>query len=159
VTPLADPHASSNCALPGLRGTDVTPARGPVTSPGGGQDLGALTDLLRRLNWHTRGLPLMVLENGVASEDEPGARCRVRDTERVDHIAAPLRAVHAAIAEGVDVRGYFAWSLLDNLESSAGCSQRFGNVHVDVETCQRTVEDSATFYRDTIAWNAIPGEA
>ena len=61
------------------------------------------------------------------------------------------RAVHAAIQQGVDVRGYFAWSLLDNLEWSLGYSKRFGLVHVNFETLERTPKDSARFYADVIA--------
>ena len=64
-----------------------------------------------------------------------------------------LRALRRAIAAGVDVRGYFAWSLLDNFEWSQGFSKRFGLVHVDFETQQRTVKQSGRFYADVIAAN------
>jgi beta-glucosidase len=63
--------------------------------------------------------------------------------------------VHAAIAEGVDVRGYYVWSLLDNFEWSFGYSKRFGVVHVDFETLQRRFKDSAYWYRDVIAANGF----
>ena len=65
--------------------------------------------------------------------------------------ATRLAVRHAAIQQGVDVRGYFAWSLLDNLEWSLGYSKRFGLVHVDFETLERTPKDSARFYADVIA--------
>jgi beta-glucosidase len=61
--------------------------------------------------------------------------------------------VQAAIAQGADVRGYFAWSLMDNMEWSLGYSKRFGLVHVNFETLERTPKDSAKFYADVIASN------
>jgi beta-glucosidase len=63
--------------------------------------------------------------------------------------------VHAAIAQGADVRGYFVWSLLDNFEWAWGYSKRFGIVHVDFATQQRRLKDSAVWYRGVIATNAI----
>ena len=62
-----------------------------------------------------------------------------------------VRAIHAALAAGVDLRGYFAWSLLDNFEWAHGYSKRFGLVHVDFETQKRTPKDSAHFYAQVIA--------
>ena len=70
---------------------------------------------------------------------------------RVDYFRTHLRAIHAAIEQGVDLRGYCAWSLMDNLEWSLGFSKRFGIVHVDFETQQRTLKDSAHFYARVIA--------
>ncbi|MDT4934553.1 MAG: beta-glucosidase, partial [Pseudonocardiales bacterium] len=67
-----------------------------------------------------------------------------------------LAAVHAAIAQGVDVRGYFLWSLLDNFEWSWGYTKRFGIVHVDFDSLQRTAKDSARWYGDVIAANGLP---
>jgi len=156
VKPLDDPQAPSNCPLPGLRGLDVTPPRGPLTSFGWEQDPGSLTELLRWLNWHTGGLPLIVAENGAAFEDKVDARGQVRDAERINYIDKHLRAVHAAIEGGADVRGYLLWSLLDNFEWTMGYSQRFGIVHVDFETQRRTLKDSALYYRDVIALNGVP---
>jgi len=79
---------------------------------------------------------------------------------RIDYYRSHLRAVHAAIAQGVDVRGYFAWSLLDNLEWSLGYSKRFGLVHVNFGTLERTPKDSARFYADVVASGgaALAGE-
>ena len=67
--------------------------------------------------------------------------------------AQHIAAVHAAIGRGVDVRGYFVWSLLDNFEWAHGYSKRFGIVHVDFETQKRTLKDSALFYAQVIASN------
>ena len=79
--------------------------------------------------------PVTITENGSAFFDPPKAQGgRLRDPLRVDYLHRHLRAVHAAIAAGADIRGYMAWSLLDNLEWSLGFSKRFGIVHVDFET-------------------------
>ena len=75
---------------------------------------------------------------------------RLADPLRVDYLRKHLAAVHAALAEGVDIRGYFAWSLLDNFEWSLGYSKRFGIVHVDFESQRRTPKDSAHFYASVI---------
>ncbi|MFE0026367.1 GH1 family beta-glucosidase [Amycolatopsis sp. NPDC059021] len=156
VAPLDDPHAPSNCPLPGLRGMDVLPPRGRLTAFGWEQTPGSLTELLRWLNWHTGGLPLIVAENGAAFEDSVDPDDRIHDPDRVTYLAEHLRAVHAAIDGGADVRGYLVWSLLDNFEWSMGYSKRFGIVHVDFETQRRRLKDSALFYRDVIARNAVP---
>jgi beta-glucosidase len=96
-------------------------------------------------------VPLYVTENGAAFYDPPKAiDGRVDDPLRVHYYREHLRAVHAAIAAGADVRGYFAWSLLDNYEWSLGYARRFGLVHVDYETQQRTPKQSARFYSEVI---------
>jgi len=95
--------------------------------------------------------PLYITENGAAFYDAPRAQDgRVEDPLRVRYFHDHLRAVHAAISGGVDLRGYFAWSLLDNYEWSLGYSKRFGIVHVDYETLQRTPKASAHFYSRVI---------
>jgi beta-glucosidase len=97
-------------------------------------------------------LPIYITENGAAFFDPPVAEAgRVRDPLRVDYLHKHLRAVHAAMQQGVDVRGYMVWSLLDNLEWSLGFSKRFGIVHVDFATQTRTPKDSARFYASVIA--------
>ena len=75
----------------------------------------------------------------------------VHDPQRVAYLDAHLRAVADAIADGVDVRGYYTWSLLDNFEWAEGYSKRFGLVHVDYATQRRTPKDSYGWYRDLIA--------
>ena len=99
-------------------------------------------------------LPLYVTENGAAFFDPPVVPDkRVADPLRVDYLRSHVCAVHAAIAAGVDVRGYFVWSLFDNFEWSLGYSKRFGIVHVDFETQKRTPKDSAKLYAKIIASN------
>lgn len=98
--------------------------------------------------------PLYITENGAAFFDPPKAICgRVPDPLRVNYLNLHLKAVHGAIARGVDIRGYMVWSLLDNLEWSLGFSKRFGVVHVDFETLQRTLKDSARYYARIVASN------
>ncbi|HEY7862226.1 MAG TPA: GH1 family beta-glucosidase [Thermoanaerobaculia bacterium] len=119
-----------------------------------------LTDTLLWVKQRYGDLPLYVTENGAAFYDPPKAReGRVDDPLRTAYLRDHLVAAREAIARGVDLRGYFAWSLLDNLEWSLGFSKRFGIVHVDFETQLRTPKSSALFYRDVIRSNGeILGE-
>jgi len=111
-----------------------------------------LTDTLVWIRNRYGDIPQYVTENGAAFYDPPAAPSgRVADPLRIEYYRWHLRAVHAAIEQGVDVRGYFAWSLLDNLEWSLGYSKRFGIVHVNFETLERTPKDSAKFYADVVA--------
>jgi beta-glucosidase len=95
--------------------------------------------------------PIYITENGAAFDDQPDAEGRVADDRRVAYLDSHLRAVHEAMAAGVDVRGYFCWSLLDNFEWAEGYSQRFGLVRVDFETQRRTPKASYAWFRDVIA--------
>jgi beta-glucosidase len=111
-----------------------------------------LTDTLVWVKNRYYNPPIYITENGAAFFDPPVAEGgRVRDPLRVDYLRKHLIAVHAALQQGVDVRGYMAWSLLDNFEWSLGFSKRFGIVHVDFETQERTPKDSARFYAKVIA--------
>ncbi|MFI6444595.1 GH1 family beta-glucosidase [Kitasatospora sp. NPDC050543] len=95
--------------------------------------------------------PITITENGCSVADEVHPDGTVPDQPRIDYLAAHLDALAAAVAEGVDVRGYYTWSLLDNYEWAEGFSQRFGLVHVDFETQVRTPKASYAWYRDLIA--------
>jgi beta-glucosidase len=111
-----------------------------------------LTEILRWVHKRYGKMPLYITENGAAFYDPPVAdHGRVRDPLRVSYLRAHLRAAHAALAHGIDLRGYFLWSLLDNLEWSLGFSKRFGIVHVDFATQERTPKDSARYYARVIA--------
>lgn len=113
-----------------------------------------LTDTLLSVKKRYGNPPIYITENGAAYFDPPVAENgRIRDPLRIDYLHKHLRAVHAAMQQGVDVRGYMLWSLLDNLEWSHGYSKRFGIVHVDFETQTRTLKDSARFYASVIASN------
>ena len=97
---------------------------------------------------------MYVTENGAAFFDPPTADGdRVEDPLRVAYLRKHIEALRKAIEKGVDLRGYFVWSLLDNFEWSHGYSKRFGIVHVDFATQKRTPKDSARFYSQVIATN------
>ncbi|HEX3588328.1 MAG TPA: GH1 family beta-glucosidase [Pseudonocardiaceae bacterium] len=125
------------------RGAAVT-AMGWEVVPSG------LTALLVRLSREYPGLPLVITENGAAFEDVADASGFVADSDRTAYLSSHIEAVAAAVAQGADVRGYFAWSLLDNFEWSFGYDKRFGIVRVDYGTQERTPKASALWYRDTI---------
>ncbi|MCG5471495.1 beta-glucosidase [Micromonospora sp. LAH09] len=95
--------------------------------------------------------PIEITESGCAYDDVPDADGQVADPDRVAYLDGHLRAVRAAIDDGVDVRGYFVWSLLDNWEWAEGFTKRFGLVHVDYATQRRTPKSSYTWLRDVIA--------
>lgn len=102
-----------------------------------------LTEILLRLKKQFPNLPpIYITENGMA-EDDKVVQGEVRDQRRVDYFQTHLMAVHKSIKAGVDIRGYFAWSLMDNFEWAEGYTQRFGIVHVNYETQQRTLKSSA----------------
>ncbi len=130
-----------------------------VRQPGGiytetGWELHAegLTETLVWMHRRYGGLPLYVTENGAAFYDPPSAiDGRIDDPLRVHYLRTHIQAVHEAIRQGADVRGYCAWSLLDNLEWALGFSKRFGLVHVDFQTQQRTPKASAHYYARVIA--------
>lgn len=107
-----------------------------------------LTDTLTWFRDRYGNLPLYVTENGAAFYDPPTAGAEVEDPLRVSYLREHLRAAWRALEAGVDLRGYFAWSLLDNFEWNHGFSKRFGIVHVDFETLERTIKASGRFYAE-----------
>jgi beta-glucosidase len=90
--------------------------------------------------------PIFITENGCSFADEVGPDGKVHDPERIDFLDGHLTAVRQAMDAGVDVRGYFVWSLLDNFEWSKGYAPRFGLVHIDYDTQRRTPKDSYEWY-------------
>ncbi|HEV8692274.1 MAG TPA: GH1 family beta-glucosidase [Ideonella sp.] len=111
-----------------------------------------LTDTLTWVKARYGDLPLYVTENGSAFYDPPQVDGpQLDDPLRCDYLRGHLIAAHAARAAGVDLRGYFAWSLLDNLEWAHGFSKRFGLIHVDHATQRRTPKASAALYARVIA--------
>jgi beta-glucosidase len=111
----------------------------------------ALTRTLLSVRERYGELPLYITENGAAFDDPPTPnRGRLADPQRTAYLREHLLAAHEAIRQGVDLRGYYAWSLLDNYEWAAGYAMRFGLVHVDRATLERTPKDSALFYADVI---------
>jgi beta-glucosidase len=132
------------------------PVPGPRTAMDWPVDADGLHELLLRLRDDLPDTPLLVTENGAAYDDYADPSGEVKDPERVEYLQAHLAAVHRAIEDGADVRGYFLWSLLDNFEWAYGYSKRFGIVHVDFASQRRTLKSSARWYADAIAHNAVP---
>jgi beta-glucosidase len=113
-----------------------------------------LTDTLVWLKESYGDLPIYVTENGSAFPDPDEAPSGgIADTLRVNYMKAHVRACSDAIRKGVDLRGYMAWSLLDNLEWSLGYSKRFGIVHTNFKTQKRTVKNSGKLYAEIIRTN------
>ena len=111
----------------------------------------ALTDVLLWVRDRYGPVPLYITENGAAFDDPTvAAGDRLDDPLRVEYYREHLRAAHRAIEQGVDLRGYFAWSLLDNFEWGYGYSKRFGICHVDFATQRRIPKASARFYAEVI---------
>lgn len=96
------------------------------------------------------GLPIYVLENGYGNSDVPDETGAVTDTQRIEFLRAYIGAMNAAAFKGVDVRGYFIWSLLDNFEWDLGYSVRFGLTYVDYRTLRRIPKSSFRWYADLI---------
>ena len=131
-------------------GTAERPGPLPQTALGWEICPEGLTHLLTRLQRdYTGTTPLYITENGMAAEDEwINGRCI--DADRIAYLAAHLQACRAAIAAGVPLAGYYAWSLLDNYEWAEGYSGRFGLVHVDFESLQRTPKASYHAFRKAL---------
>ena len=113
------------------------------------------TELLVRLKADYGSQPILITENGCAIDDVLDADGEVHDPRRIDFLRTHLAAVEEAIDLGVDVRGYFAWSLMDNFEWGEGCRQRFGLTYVDYETQRRIPKDSARWYAAVASRNGI----
>jgi beta-glucosidase len=99
--------------------------------------------------------PIYITENGAAFKDTVSSDGQVHDPERINYIRDHLAEVRKAMEDGVDVRGYFVWSLLDNFEWHHGYSKRFGITYVDYETQKRIVKDSGKWYSNVIKQNGF----
>jgi beta-glucosidase len=101
-------------------------------------------------------VPIYLTENGTPSGREvPDENCVVHDSFRIEYVQNILKQLHKTMAEGIDVRGYFLWSLLDNFEWCAGYEPRYGIVRTDYDTQKRTVKDSGRWYSRMIADNGF----
>lgn len=129
-------------------GVETTAMGWPVEPDG-------LTELLVRLSREYTRLPIYVTENGIAVHDYPDPGGEVKDEERVAFLDAHFRAVREAMDQGVDLRGYMVWSLLDNFEWAEGYSKRFGLIYVDYPTQRRIPKTSASWYREVIRRNGL----
>jgi beta-glucosidase len=123
-----------------------------VTAMGWEIDAGGLLEMMRRIHTeYDADLPIYITENGAAFEDpQANGQGYIDDPERTAYLESHLEAVRAALSEGIDVRRYCLWSLLDNFEWEHGYSKRFGIVHVDYDTQRRVPKRSGLWYRDYI---------
>ena len=127
----------------------------PKTEMGWEIDADGLHEIITRVAREYPGPDIYVTENGAAFADvkTDGA---VHDPDRIAYLDAHFRAAHRAIEDGAPLRGYFVWSLMDNFEWAYGFSKRFGLIHVDYETLERTPKDSARWYAETVKRNGLP---
>ena len=132
---------------------EVAPT-GPTTAMGWEIYPPCLYDVLKLAASYT-DIPLYITENGAAFPDQPQPDGTINDQDRIAYLHAHLAEAHRAIADGINLKGYFVWSLLDNFEWEEGYRPRFGLIHVDFKTLQRTWKQSATWYRDVIARNGL----
>jgi beta-glucosidase len=142
-------------------GADGRPTSVPMVPVDEQTDMGwevypaGLHEVLTRLARDYAPARIHVTENGAAYTDAPDASGAIADTRRVEYLRAHLEMAQRAIAEGVPLEGYFAWSFMDNFEWGQGLSKRFGLCAVDYTTQRRTPRASAYWYRDTIARGAM----
>lgn len=139
------------------RNLGIRPVQGPGPRTAFGWEVwpAALYQMIKRIDRDYDRPVIYVTENGCSYPTAPGADGKVHDQERIDFYNAFIGQVGRAIDEGCDVRGYYAWTLVDNFEWAEGFRQRFGIVHLDTETQKRTIKDSGYWFRDLIAKNQI----
>jgi beta-glucosidase len=141
------------------RGWRRVPPVGELTGKGDGINPDGLTKVLQRTQRdYTRDLPIYITESGAPYNDYVNPEGNVNDPERIRYLAAHFAAASAAIESGVDLRGYFVWSLLDNFEWDSGYGMRFGIVFVDYLSQRRIPKSSALWYREVIRANGVTAE-
>ena len=118
-----------------------------------------LYDSLLRVHRDYAPRKIYIAENGAAFDDHVDGEGQYADPKRIDYLRAHLLAARRAIAQGVPLKGYFTWSLMDNFEWGFGYTKRFGLFAVDSETRHRTPKDSAFWYRDVVAAHAVDEDA
>jgi beta-glucosidase len=128
----------------------AAPAGMRFTAMGWPVDASGLNDVLNRLRDHYGNPEVHITENGACYDDHVAPDGTVADDERVTYFREHIAAASRAIADGVKLKGYFAWSLLDNFEWSEGYSRRFGLIHVDFASQKRTPKASFSFLADTV---------
>lgn len=140
---------------PGADDVEFMPLIGKRTTMGWNVDPSGLHAHLLRISRDFPGIPILVTENGASWPDVVDEDGRIRDIDRYRYYHDHLSAVLRARSEGADVRGYMAWSLMDNFEWGYGYTKRFGMLRVDYDTLVRTWKDSAYWYAQTIRTRAV----
>jgi beta-glucosidase len=100
-------------------------------------------------------MPIYIAENGAAYKDVVSPDGQIHDARRLDFLKGFITALGEAIEAGVDVRGYFVWTLLDNFEWARGYDPRFGLIYTDYSNQKRTIKDSGRFYAEVIRDNGV----
>lgn len=129
--------------------------QGPKTDAGWEVWPKALYDMVTRITRDYNRPVIEITESGCAYNDGPDADGFIRDTRRIEYHRQYLASLAQAMAEGADIHGYHAWSLLDNFEWAEGFSQRFGLGYVDFRTQKRTMKDSGRWYADVAEENRV----
>ena len=156
ATGSAAPTSGRAAAWVGSEHVEAVGRSLPRTEMGWEIDPQGLYDVLTTVHREYGRIPLYVTENGAAFADAPGPDGTVADPQRVAYLDSHFRAAHRAIADGVDLRGYFVWSLLDNFEWAWGYSKRFGLVYVDYPTQRRIPKSSARWFAEVARGNGVP---
>lgn len=133
---------------PGPKEAVLATPPGPLTEMDWGIEPVGLQWMLNRVKDWAPGMPVMIMENGAAYPDVVSDDGAVHDPDRIQYLRDHIEIVHDSIATGVNVTGYFVWSLMDNLEWARGFSKRFGLIRVDFDTLERTIKDSGYWYKD-----------
>jgi beta-glucosidase len=137
--------------FPGTKYLDGLPWGTETTDIGWSWTPDGIKALLVRINSMFPGLPIYITENGACYNDVPDSSGKVNDVKRQEYMALYISSALEAISEGVNLKGYFAWSLLDNFEWAWGFSMRFGIVFVDFDSMKRIVKESGNQYRELIS--------
>ena len=154
-----DGFGGGGMRFPSVRARTVLPHSAGRTAMGWPVEPDGLTELLVRLKREYTQLPIYITENGAAFHDYADPEGAVNDEERIAFLDAHFRAAREAMEQGVDLKGYFVWSLLDNFEWAEGYSKRFGLVYVDYPTQRRVPKESYGWYRGVIRSNGLEDEA
>ncbi|MFI1195610.1 GH1 family beta-glucosidase [Micromonospora sp. NPDC020750] len=157
AAPVEGDHSRAPSCWPGSEDVRFVTRGVPVTDMDWEIDAPGLTETLERVHREYTDLPLYVTENGSAFIDAVVAG-QVDDVDRLAYFDSHLRAAHAAIGSGVPLRGYFAWSLLDNFEWAWGYTKRFGMVYVDYDSQTRVPKSSARWYAEVIRRNGLAAQ-
>jgi len=153
---FSDPSTIS--ASPGSERVTTVDTRAPKTQMGWEIHPDGLLDVLRLVHDRAPELPIYITENGAAYEDVPNPDGSIDDPDRRRYFQLHVDACQEAVRTGLPLRGYFAWSLMDNFEWAFGYSRRFGLVYVDYASQQRTPKSSALWFKTVLARQARQGQ-
>lgn len=140
-----------------LKISSVVPEKAELTDMGWEIYPSGIYELLKRVQNDYSPEAMYITENGAAFPDVPDSKGKVEDERRINYLREHFCFTHKAIQEGVRLKGYFVWSLMDNFEWAYGCSKRFGLIYVDYPTQRRTFKKSAHWYRTVIQSNSVEG--